>query len=450
MSDQVLGDARTRTVAIGGVTAFAIFAASAGVTACAQLLIARLVGAETYGTYAYVVAWTTLLAYFSALGFDTALLRFVAAYQTMGAWSLARGVIQYAERGVLAVSTLVIAAGALVVMFGPARPSPDLRNTFLIGFFLVPIWSLLWIRCAIIRAFGGVTLAVLPDKVVRDGVLLVLVVTATAVLGLHADAPRIMMATILGSLCALALASLAMRKLRPGALTAALPEYAAATWCQTALPLLVVAATETLLNRTGVLLLGWFGETRQAGVYNLVFNIAFLVVLPRTAINTLFAPAISSLYTKRDEVALQSLLTTATWWTLCAAVCIALVLALFAEPLLTWFGNDFASGAPALRILLAGQVIAASYGSQLHVMTMTEHERSAAALLVSSATINIAVGFVLVATVGLTGAAIATTIALVVWNLAMARFISRRLGLTPGVVGIFRGRRRQAGAILRV
>ena len=98
MFDQVLGDAPARTVAIGGVTAFAIFAASAGVTACAQLLIARLVGAETYGTYAYVIAWTTLLAYFSALGFDTALLRFVAAYQTMGAWSLARGVIQYAEQ----------------------------------------------------------------------------------------------------------------------------------------------------------------------------------------------------------------------------------------------------------------------------------------------------------------------------------------------------------------
>jgi O-antigen/teichoic acid export membrane protein len=257
-----------------------------------------------------------------------------------------------------------------------------------------------------------------------------------------------MMATLLGSLCALALASLAMRRLRPGALTAALPEYAAATWRQTALPLLVVAATETLLNRTGVLLLGWFGETRQAGVYNLVFNIAFLVVLPRTAINTLFAPAISSLYTRRDEVAMQSLVTTATWWTLCAAICIASVLALFAEPLLAWFGNDFASGATALRILLVGQVVAASYGSQLHVMTMTEHERSAAALLISSAIINIAVGVILVATLGLTGAAIATAITLAAWNLAMAHFISRHLRLTPGVPGMFRRGRRPAGTNL--
>jgi O-antigen/teichoic acid export membrane protein len=448
MFDRAPGHTRVRTVAIGGVMAFAIYVASAGVTACSQLLIARLVGAETYGTYAYVIAWTTLLAYFSALGFDTALLRFVAAYQTMKAWSLARGVIQYAERRVLVVSTLVIVAGTLIVVFPPAQPSPNLRNTFLVGFFLVPVWALLWIRCSIIRAFGGVVLAVLPDKVVKDGTLLVMVMVAVVLLGLHADAPRIMMATLVGSVGALALASMAVRKFRPGALSAAVPEYAAATWRQTAIPLLVIAAAETLLNRTGVLLLGWLGETKQAGIYNLVFNISFLVVLPRTAINTLFAPAISSLYTRRDRATLQSLITTATWWTLCAAVCISLVLAFCAEAILAWFGSDFVSGVPALRILLVGQIIAAGYGSQLHVMTMTEHERAAAALLISSAAINIVVGIVLVAKFGLTGAAIATTITLAVWNIAMARFITRHLRLVPGVLDIFRRHRGHANVNL--
>ena len=110
MHDQTPGSARIRRVALGGLTAFAIYMASAGVTACSQLLIARIVGAQTYGVYAYVIAWMTILAYFSTLGFDTALLRFVAAYQTMREWSLARGIIQYAERRALAVRTLKMAA----------------------------------------------------------------------------------------------------------------------------------------------------------------------------------------------------------------------------------------------------------------------------------------------------------------------------------------------------
>src|SRR5712675_1072823 len=106
MYDQVLGSGRIKRVALGGATAFAIYIASAGVTACSQLLIARLVGAETYGVYAYVLAWMTILAYFSALGFDIALLRFVPAYQTKGAWGLARGVIRYTEQRALAVGIL--------------------------------------------------------------------------------------------------------------------------------------------------------------------------------------------------------------------------------------------------------------------------------------------------------------------------------------------------------
>jgi O-antigen/teichoic acid export membrane protein len=107
-----------------------------------------------------------------------------------------------------------------------------------------------------------------------------------------------------------------------------------------------------------------------------------------------------------------------------------------AEPILTWFGKDFADGVPALRILLVGQVIAASYGSQLAVMTMTEHERGAAALLVLSALVNIVAGIVFINMFGLNGAAIATTIALIVWNVAMASFIRRHLQLLPGVLGL--------------
>ena len=162
--DQDLGSARIKRVAFGGVTAFAIFVVSSGVTACSQLLIARLVGADTYGIYAYVVAWMTILAYFSALGFDVALLRFLPAYQTKGAWSLARGVIQYAERRALAVGALVILAGTSTILIWSRQFTPELRNTFLIGFVLVPAWALLWIRCSIVRAFGGVVLALVPDR----------------------------------------------------------------------------------------------------------------------------------------------------------------------------------------------------------------------------------------------------------------------------------------------
>jgi O-antigen/teichoic acid export membrane protein len=443
MYDQTPGNARIRRVALGGATAFTIYIASAGVMACSQLLIARIVGAHTYGVYTYVIAWLTILAYFCALGFDIALLRFVSAYQAVGACSLARGVIQYAERRALAISVVVVLIGTLVIEIWPSQLSAELKNTFLAGFILIPIWALLWIRCSIVRAFGGVVLALIPDRVVRDGLLVVLVVLAAVVLGWHTDAPAVMMAAVAGSTVALVLASLAVRRLRPEAIKMIAPEYAAATWRQTAVPFMIIASAEALLNRTGILLLGWFGETREAGIYSLAFNIAFLVVLPRTAINTLFAPTISSLFARNDQVTLQALVTKAASWTLCTSIGIALVLAILAEPLLTWFGRDFAAGVPALRILLVAQVIVAAHGSQLLVMTMTKHERGAAVLLILSAAVNVLASVAFICLFGLTGAAIATSVALIVWNMAMAFFISRYLRLLPGVLGMFVSSRRR-------
>jgi O-antigen/teichoic acid export membrane protein len=186
------------------------------------------------------------------------------------------------------------------------------------------------------------------------------------------------------------------------------------------------------------------GDTRDAGIYSLVFNIAFLVALPRTAINTLFAPTISSLFTGNDRVTLQALVTKAALWTLCTAVGIALVLAIMAEPLLSWFGKDFVAGAPALYFLLLGQVVAAAFGSPLLIMTMTEHERGAAVLLILSAAVNILVSVAFIFWLGLTGAAIASSAALMIWQMAMAIFISRNLRLLPGILAIFLPNRRDS------
>ena len=437
MADLSSEDPSIERVKRGGVAAFGIFVIGAGLTYCSQLLIARLVGADTFGIYTYVFAWMVVLAYFSALGFDVALLRFVPAYRAERAYSLLKGVIQYAERRAIAVSVGVMVLGMLVVLLAPGMSAP-LRNTFFVGFFLVPVWALLWIRSSAVRAFGGVASALAPDRMVRDGMLLVIVAVASFVFGATLDAPWVMTATVVGSIVGLVLSSFAKHRLRPRLIDALAAEYSAAIWRRTALPLVLIAGAEALLNRTGVLLLGWTGHTTDAGIYGLAFNIAFLAALPRTAVNTLFAPTISHLFARKDQAMLQVLVSTSALWTLCGAAAIALVLSILADPLLSWFGQGYQAGVPALRILLVGQVFAASLGSQLHVMNMTGHERSAAAILIASTVVNAFVSVVMIHEFGLTGAAIATTLALIVWNAGMAVFIWRHLELLPGVLGLQR------------
>jgi O-antigen/teichoic acid export membrane protein len=424
----------TAKLARGSIAASVVFVGGAGVTYCAQLAVARTAGAHGYGVYAYVLAWVTILAYVSALGFDISLMRFVPAYMAVRAFALLRGVIRYAWRRVAAVGCGIGLTGVAVILARPGKLPSDLADTFVVGFAVVPILALSWIRTAIVRGFGGVVSALAPDRVVRDGILLGLVFLAAAGTGWIIDAPRAMAATLLGATAGLGLVSLAMHRLRPDTMDAVAPAYDAQTWRRTALPLVVIGTADIMMNRIGVVLLGWMVDTKEAGIYALAFNIAFAVMLPRTAVNALLAPAISDLFVRNNQAALRAIVAKAALWILLGAACIALPLLVFAEPVLSLFGRDFVAGVPALRILLIGQMIVGAAGSQLHLMTMTGHERSAAVLLVSSVMANAAIGAALAIPLGPTGAALAATITLIGWNTAMALSIRRHLRLFPGVL----------------
>ena len=75
------GDRPGHQLGRASIAALAVFVVGAGLTCVAQLVTARIIGPDSYGVYAYVLAWVTLLGYFSTLGFHVSLLRFVPAYR---------------------------------------------------------------------------------------------------------------------------------------------------------------------------------------------------------------------------------------------------------------------------------------------------------------------------------------------------------------------------------
>lgn len=429
-----LGRAAAGRLARGSAAALAIFIISAGLAYCAQLTIARIVGAEAYGQYAYVLAWVTVLAYASALGFDVSLLRFIPAYWARRDLGLIRGVLRLSRRVVALAGIGVAVSGACFVAAWSGHLPPALARTFIIGFALVPLWALLWIHCSAARAFGGVVSALSPERIVRDALVICLLGIAGPVLGWRIGAPTAMAATVIASSAALLLIVLAVRRLRPAELAPIAPTQANPLWLRTAAPLVLIGTVEPLMNRLGVMLLGWMGDITGAGIYAIVFNMAFLAMLPRTAVNILFAPKAAELFARNDIAGLQELIRRTSVWMVAGSVGIAIPLGLLAPLILVLFGPGFVAGTTALRVLLAGQVIIACAGSQLYLMTMTGHERTAALLIGGSAAFSVVIGAALVAASGVLGAAIASVLGFLGWNLAMGMFVHGRLGLVPGVL----------------
>jgi O-antigen/teichoic acid export membrane protein len=98
-----------------------VLVASAAIGFLVQLGTVRLIGAESFGVFAYVVAWTTVLGYIATLGFHVSLLKLLPAYQVVEDWEKASGVLRFAALGTT-LSGLLLAASmavAALAIYGP-------------------------------------------------------------------------------------------------------------------------------------------------------------------------------------------------------------------------------------------------------------------------------------------------------------------------------------------
>jgi O-antigen/teichoic acid export membrane protein len=99
------------------------------------------------------------------------------------------------------------------------------------------------------------------------------------------------------------------------------------------------------------------------------------------------------------------------------------------------FGKGFPESAYLpLIIILGGQCISAAAGPVGFLMTMTRYEREASWFLGVSALLNVLLSVALIPVLGLIGAAIASAVSTIAWNLSALVFVRTRLDVNPTVL----------------
>ena len=242
-----------------------------------------------------------------------------------------------------------------------------------------------------------------------------------------------------GTVLALAILSIALRRAWPRRATAVQAIERGREWRRTAIPILALSGTQQVLNNTELLMLGWLVEPAEIGIYADAARIGEATAFGAVAINTIFAPTISGLYWRGDLDRLRAIMRTASWWIFWSTALAAAVLALFAQPLLALFGEQFDSGAGALRILLCGQVVGAAFGPVAYVMTMTGYERQAAKVFAAALVLSVGLNATLIPLFGIEGAALAQATSIAARNVAMLLILWRALRIVPGLIGILTG-----------
>lgn len=107
------------------------------------------------------------------------------------------------------------------------------------------------------------------------------------------------------------------------------------------------------------------------------------------------------------------------------------------DEILGWvFGDPFKAGALALALLACRQLINATLGPVGMLLKMSDHENVAMRGLASAAVFNVLLNFSLVPNFGMAGAAFASALTLLWWNVLLRWEVRRRLKLEPSAFGL--------------
>lgn len=420
----------------GSVGSVGVKVGNLALGAATTIILARVLGPESYGVYAWAYALVTVLAIPARLGLSQLLVREISAYQLKEKWSLLRGLLTRANQIVL-VSSALLAGVAVAAMFVFAdRLSSVEAVTLGWGLALLPLMALGELRGAALRGLRRVVLGQLPDLVLRPGFLVLFVGAAALMVELSSGTAMALHSAAAG--LAFVIGAALLLHFLPDDVKSVEPEFETREWISSAVPLGLVSGMHVINSRADIVLLGFMGPSEEVGFYQVAVKAAMLVTFALSALNMVIAPYISRLYSDEEFEQLQKLLTASARGVLWAALPVATVLIVFGDWILEFvFGVEYVAGHVPLIVLCVGKLINVGGGSVATLMNMTGNERDTAVGMTAAAGLNIVLNIVLIPYWGMTGAAVATVVTFLAWNVFLCYRAYEELGVftTP----IYRG-----------
>ena len=207
------------------------------------------------------------------------------------------------------------------------------------------------------------------------------------------------------------------------------------------LPLFLAGIIDLVMNYTDAYMSAYFLDNAQVGLYGAAVTLASLVALGTELLNPMFLSIITRDYALGNQTGIVSSYNNNNRWmwyiTLPMA---AFLIALPSESMSLLWGKSFANGAWPLAILAFGRAIYYLSTTSSVMLYMHGATRIILSANLCSASLNVILNYCLIPSLGITGAAIGTTVSLTLQSLFLVwgiHFYHRGQGLRVFFSGIF-------------
>ena len=315
--------------------------------------------------------------------------------------------------------------------------SEDWINTrryelFLVGFILVPILALTANQSAIIRGIGKVVIGSAFDGLGRFAMILIFIGLTALISPSFEFTPFYIMIVYVLSIFIVYLMSLFFLQGQIKERTQSLNgiRLDSVNWRNALYPLTIMGGVQLLFGYADSFLLGIFKNDQEVGIYRVAVQISSLVVFALAALNQMLHPHFSRLYAEKNMEELQRLVSFSSKIILFLSVIPSVIFLVFGEMIVTYvYGQEYSIGSNTLSILIVGNLLNAAFGSVGALLNMTGHEKDSMRGMIIALIVNIVLDVVLIPYYGMEGAAVATAVSMVVWNVILRRYVRLRLGI---------------------
>lgn len=197
---------------------------------------------------------------------------------------------------------------------------------------------------------------------------------------------------------------------------------------RTASPLLFSGIFLYLLNWSNTIMLGIMTDGIQVGIYNVAYKVGSVGFLVIVSVSTIITPKMAELYGRGELLELKKLTHNATRLIAVLTVPIVLTLIIFSKYILSFFGEEVASGSTTMIIVSLGVLLSAMVGNVDQILNMTNNQNILRNITIICFFVNVIFSYFLIPLYGINGAAISSLITNVLINFLCVYYIKKRLG----------------------
>jgi O-antigen/teichoic acid export membrane protein len=211
--------------------------------------------------------------------------------------------------------------------------------------------------------------------------------------------------------------------------------YEVKTWLATSMPIFVVEGFYLLLTYVDILALERYRSPDEVAVYYAAARILAVVAFVYFAIAGATTHKFTQYHVAGDQQRLAKFFAETIRWTFWPSLLACALILLFGRPLLSLFGAGFTSGYDVMFILAVGMLARAAVGPAERLLNMLGERKQCATVYAIAFAINLAGCVVLIPHLGIEGAAVATSTALIAESFMLYRIAKRRLGFHVFILG---------------